>query len=88
MIVFAVRDRADLIFQAFEQLKKFNFRDVLIVDTNSKNNEVFNFYNSLNKREYKFKIFYDRINYDCYDSGAYIHSFQKYDYESIRKWHT
>jgi hypothetical protein len=83
MIVFAVHDRVDLIFQVFEKLEKFNFRDVLVVDTNSKNNNVFNFYNSLNKSQYKFNIFYDRINHDCYDSGAYIHSFQKYDYETF-----
>lgn len=79
MIVFAVHDRVDMISDLLDNLNMFNKKDVIIIDTNSSNNNVIDFYKNLNKDKYNFKIFYDRVNYNCYDSGAYIHVFQNYD---------
>ena len=78
MIVFAVHDRTDYIERILNELNEFNKIDVLIVDTNSNNNNVIDFYNMLDKNKFNYKIYFDRVETDCYDSGAYIHSFKKY----------
>ena len=78
MIDFAVNDRTDYIERILNKLNEFNKIDVLIVDTNSNNNNVIDFYNMLDKNKFNYKIYFDRVETDCYDSGAYIHSFKKY----------
>jgi len=80
MIVFAVHGIIEKIEIVLEQLNKFNKIDVLIVDTNSPSDIVRLFYEK-NKDKYKFNLYYERINYMCYDSGAYINAFKKYDVE-------
>ena len=49
MIVFAVHDRIDYIERILNKLNEFNKIDVLIVDTNSSNTNVIDFYNMLDK---------------------------------------
>ena len=83
MIVFAVNNRTDYIEKILNKLNYFNKIDVLIVDTNSKNNSVLDFYKNLDISKFKFKIYFDRIETDCYDSGAYIHSFIKYESDTF-----
>ena len=56
MIVFAVHDRTDFIERILDKLNEFNKIDVLIVETNSSNNNVIDFYNMLDKNKYNYKI--------------------------------
>lgn len=83
MIVFAVHERTDWINSVLNQLKQFNEKDVLLVDTNSKTNDVKQYFLNLNLEQFRFKIFYERLDYDCYDTGAYIHAFKNYDYDTF-----
>lgn len=82
MIVFAVNGVTNHIENALKTLNVFNAIDVLIVDTNSANNDIHNFYIE-NKNCYKFNIYYEKINYDCRDSGAYLYAINKYDYDTF-----
>lgn len=83
MIVFAVHNRTDFIEDILNKLNHFNKIDVLIIDTNSENNNVIDFYKNLDLNNFNFKIHFDRVETDCYDSGAYIYSFKKYESETF-----
>ena len=82
MIVIASHDRYDLINNLLEQLTSINLNshDILVVDTNSTDLDFLKKFNNLPIKYPNIK--FDRLNYDCRDSGAYIYAYKNYKRES------
>lgn len=53
-----------------------NEHQICVVDTNSRSNDYRKRTDYL-KRQFP-KVIFNRVDYDCWDSGAYIHSFEMY----------
>jgi hypothetical protein len=81
MIVIASHDRVDLLKNLLNQLSvlDLNGHDVLIVDTNSTNEEYRIFFDESKIKYSHFK--FDRKDYPCWDTGAYIHAYKNYPAE-------
>jgi hypothetical protein len=81
MIVVASHNRIDLLTSILNNLTDIDLHghEVLIVDTNSDDPEYITFFESC-KNEYPQFIF-ERKNYTCWDSGAYIHAYRNYPSE-------
>jgi hypothetical protein len=77
MIVLATHDRVDLLESMLNKLNEINLNghEVLIIDTNSTNQDYLNYFNQI-KEKYNFNFV--RLNYTCWDSGAYIYALQNY----------
>jgi hypothetical protein len=82
MIVVASHDRVDLLELMLKRLNEINLNghNVLIVDTNSSNTEYQNRFNELQIQYSNFT--FDKLNYTCWDSGAYIHAYKNYPSEN------
>jgi len=78
MIVVATHDNINFLQTMLNRLSKIdlNGHKVLIVNTNSTNLEYINYFTTLPSKYSQFK--FDTINYDCWDSGAYIHAYRNY----------
>lgn len=81
MIVIAAHDRIDLLINLLNDLTNIDLNDhkISVIDTNSKMEEFKNEFKSLHIRYPN--INFISLDYDCYDSGAYIYSFLKYNEE-------
>lgn len=78
MIVIASHDNVDCLSNILQDMDNCDLasNDVLIIDTNSKDK-------NFKDRFLEFKNIYpryifERLDYDCWDSGAYIHAYKKY----------
>lgn len=81
MIVIATHDDIDSLTNILNDLLTCDLygHQVLFVDTNSSNSEFINKFNYY-KKEYPQFIF-DRKEYTCWDSGAYLHAYLNYPSE-------
>jgi len=77
MIVVASHNKIDLLDNMLKTLSSINLNnnEVLIVDTNSDNEEYKDFFIQCSK---KYPFIFDRKNDTCWDSGAYIHAYNNY----------
>jgi hypothetical protein len=77
MIVLATHDRVDLLESMLNKLNEINLNghEVLIIDTNSTNQDYLNYFNQI-KEKYNFNFI--RLNYTCWESGAYIYALQNF----------
>jgi hypothetical protein len=77
MIVLATHDRIDLLESMLNRFNEINLNghEVLVIDTNSTNQEYLDYFNQA-KEKYNFNFI--RLNYTCWDSGAYIYAFQNH----------
>jgi hypothetical protein len=82
MIVIATHDNIEFLHMSVDNMSRIvnNKHDVIFIDTNSSSSEFIKEFNSLS-REYP-KFFFERLNYTCWDTGAYIHSYKKYHSDS------
>jgi hypothetical protein len=82
MIVIASHDNQQVLRNLLQQISDvdLNGHRVLIIDTNSKKEDYLEEFKKL-KKEFKDFIF-ERKDYDCYDSGAYIHAYKNYNEKS------
>jgi hypothetical protein len=82
MIVIASHDRADLIENLLSQLRKMDLcgNKILVVDTNSTRQGYLDQIEIL-KSNFPDVIF-DRKDYTCWDSGAYLHAYKNYPSEN------
>ena len=81
MIVIPVHDAIEYIDILLSQLTNINTcgHEILVVDTNSKNE---NFILEFPKLILKYpSVLFERISYDCWDSGAYVETYRRYDRE-------
>jgi hypothetical protein len=78
MIVVASHNRIDLLENMINRLKKIdlNKHRVLIVDTNSDNTDFKQRFKELQKQNPEF--IFNKKDYTCWDSGAYIHAYKTY----------
>jgi hypothetical protein len=78
MIVIAVHDRVDFITNLLNQLIDIdtNGHKILVIDTNSTDAGFLNEFPKL--KEMFPNVIFDRKEYDCWDSGAYIHAYKNY----------
>jgi hypothetical protein len=78
MIVIASHNRIDLLDNMLKTLSSINLNNnqVLIIDTNSDNEEYKTFFEEckLNYPQYIFET----LDYTCWDSGAYIYAYNNY----------
>jgi uncharacterized protein (DUF927 family) len=83
MIVVASHNRIDLLENMINRLKEINLNNhkVLIVDTNSNNEEYKKYFKELQQINPEF-IFHEK-DYTCWDSGAYIHAYKTYTEDSF-----
>jgi len=83
MIVVATHDDIDCLAKMIEDISKTELynNEVLIIDTNSKDINFIKYFSEL-KKLYPGYIF-DRLEYDCWDSGAYIHAYKNYSAENF-----
>jgi hypothetical protein len=81
MIVIASHDRTDLTKNLLRQLRKMDLcgNKILVVDTNSTKQEYLEQMEVL-KSNFPDVIF-DRKDYTCWDSGAYLHAYKNYPSE-------
>ena len=77
MIVLSTHDRIDLLESMLNRFNEINLNghEVLVIDTNSTNQEYLDYFNQA-KEKYNFNFI--RLNYTCWDSGAYIYAFQNH----------
>jgi hypothetical protein len=77
MIVVASHNRIDLLDNMLKTLSSIdlNNNEVLIIDTNSDNEEYKAFFAQCAE---KYPFMFDRKDYTCWDSGAYIHAYNNY----------
>lgn len=78
MIVVASHDDVELLNSMVQRLSELdlNGHDVLIVDTNSEQQEYLEAFEVAKARYPQFK--FERKDYTCWDSGAYIHAYKHY----------
>jgi len=78
MIVIAVHNRIDLLNHMLGRLSEINLNghQVLFVDTNSDKPEFLEAYAAA-KAQYP-KFMFDKKDYACWDSGAYLHAYRTY----------
>ncbi len=78
MIVIASHDNVELLESMLQRLTEVNLNghEVLIVDTNSQSNQYLSAFLEL-KQKYS-QFLFDRKDYTCWDSGAYIHAYKNY----------
>jgi hypothetical protein len=78
MIVVASHDNINFLQNMLNKLSEIDLsnHDVLIVNTNSTDSEYINYFTTLPNKYSEFK--FDTIDYDCWDSGAYIHAYRNY----------
>lgn len=83
MIVLASHNRIDLLENLLIQLHQINLNghNILVVDTNSKDNVYLK--GIVDIKERYPNVIFDRKEYDCYDSGAFIHAYKKYKSNSF-----
>lgn len=81
MIVIASHNRIDLLKNILNNLSNIDLHEhkVLIVDTNSDNQEYIEYFEQVKKHHPEF--IFERKNYTCWDTGAYIHGYLNYDAE-------
>lgn len=79
MIVVASHNNVNLLNDMLINLSKINLNShkVLIVDTNSDNSDYIKFFNQC-KNDFP-NFTFDRKDYNCFDSGAYIHAYLNYN---------
>jgi glycosyltransferase involved in cell wall biosynthesis len=77
MIVVASHNRIDLLDNMLKTLSSIdlNNNEVLIIDTNSDDEEYKAFFSECAG---KYPFMFDRKDYTCWDSGAYIHAYNNY----------
>lgn len=78
MIVIASHNNIELLESIVEQLNNINLNNhkVLIIDTNSDNEDYKNKFNEL--KEINSHFIFEQLDYNCWDSGAYIHAYKNY----------
>jgi hypothetical protein len=78
MIVIASHNKIDLLQNILNNLKTIDLHnhEVLIVDTNSDDAEYIKFFDQCKEKFPEF--IFDRKEYTCWDSGAYIHAYKNY----------
>lgn len=78
MIVIASHDRIDFLKNLLTQLHSIdlNGHTILVVDTNSTDKYFLENIDGLTKSFPN--VLFDRKDYDCWDSGAYIHAYNNY----------
>jgi hypothetical protein len=78
MIVVASHDKVDLLDNFLKNLSNIdiNGHEVLIINTNSTNEEYIKFFQK-SKNQYPQYIF-ETLDYTCWDSGAYIHAYKNH----------
>lgn len=81
MITIATHDRIDLIANLLKDLSQINLNShkVTVIDTNSKSEEFKIRFPKL--QEYYPNFNFISLDYDCYDSGAYIYSVKSFKEE-------
>lgn len=79
MIVIASHDSIDFLQAFLNNFGKIDIggHEILIVNTNSTDSSYLDYFKTL-PDQYP-KIIFDTIDYDCWDSGAYIHAYKNYD---------
>jgi hypothetical protein len=83
MIVIASHNRIDLLENMIKRLKEIDLNNhrVLIVDTNSDNED---YKKQFKKLQYQYPEFiFNKKDYTCWDSGAYIHAYRTYVEDSF-----
>lgn len=78
MIVVSVHDKVDMLSNLLEQLSNMDVgsHEILVIDTNSTDQ---NFLLEFPKLIIKYpSIRFERVGYDCWDSGAYVHAYSRY----------
>jgi hypothetical protein len=83
MIVIASHNRVDLLENMIKRLKEIDLNNhkVLIVDTNSDNINFKQRFKELQKENPEF--IFNKKDYTCWDSGAYIHAYKTYIEDSF-----
>jgi hypothetical protein len=78
MIVVASHNRIDLLENYLNNLTNLNLNghDVLIINTNSDDKDYIKFFQEIPYQYPKFQ--FETLNYTSWDSGAYIHAYEKY----------
>ena len=81
MIVIAVHDKTEYLDNLLSQLMTMNINnhEILVIDTNSKNEEFLTEYPKLFLKYPS--VMFERIGYDCWDSGAYLETHRRYKRE-------
>jgi hypothetical protein len=84
MIVIASHDNITMLVSILDRLSHLDLcgHDILVVNTNSQDDEYINNINYViesARKKLSCNLIYTVKDYDCYDSGAYIHAFIHYD---------